>query len=253
MSWQSVARTSAARASPRRVGLMPTTAAPARAAPFSQKRYSATLGSRTPMWTAGRRRRGSGPGRPAAAPSTASRQLHGPSPSSTPGRSSSARAASRSATVVTAASHPGRRRTRERSRASTVAAPHRCHDPPQLRLEPARAVPPRRRPRRWPAPTARAPDQHARAPEGERLGGVGGPAYAAVDVDLGPPRHGVDDLAQHVGGGRRVVQLAGPVVGHDDRRRPGVHATGGVVGPLHALHHHGQACSVRPATPRRRR
>ena len=47
---QSVARMSAAKASPRRVGLMPTMAAPASAAPFSQKRYSGVLGSRTPMW-----------------------------------------------------------------------------------------------------------------------------------------------------------------------------------------------------------
>ena len=47
---QSVRRTSPARASPRRVGLMPTTTAPDSAAAPSQNRYSGTLPSSTPTW-----------------------------------------------------------------------------------------------------------------------------------------------------------------------------------------------------------
>ena len=55
ISWQSVWRMSAASSAPRRVGLMPTTAAPDNAAAPIQNRYSGVLSSSTPMWN--------GPGR----------------------------------------------------------------------------------------------------------------------------------------------------------------------------------------------
>ena len=153
MTAQSVARTSAARASPRRVGLMPTMAAPARAAPFSQKRYSAPLGRSTPMCglASPKRERARAP---RVAPScTASRQVQRASPSMHPG-----------AVVVGAgdqqvgdgrhgSAHPGVRRTRRgrwrrrwrRRRVPWCAA---------ARLRTSAAAPPRRRPRRWPGPTA---------------------------------------------------------------------------------------------------
>ncbi len=83
--------------------------------------------------------------------------------------------------------------------------------------------------------------------ERQGLDDVGGPAHAAVDVDLGPPGHGVDDLGQDVGGRRGVGQLAGAVVRDDDRGRPGVHAAHGVVGPLHALDDDGQG--AQPGQP----
>src|SRR5215211_264979 len=55
-SWQSVWRTSCASSTPRRVGLMPTTAAPANAAPAIQYRYSGTFSSSTPTWNGPSRR-----------------------------------------------------------------------------------------------------------------------------------------------------------------------------------------------------
>src|SRR5262245_17618049 len=55
-SWQSVCRTSCASSAPLRVGLMPTTAAPASAAPAIQYRYSGTFSSRTPTWNGPSRR-----------------------------------------------------------------------------------------------------------------------------------------------------------------------------------------------------
>ena len=55
-SWQSVWRTSCASSAPRRVGLMPTTAAPASAAPPIQYRYSGTFSSSTPTWNGPSRR-----------------------------------------------------------------------------------------------------------------------------------------------------------------------------------------------------
>ncbi len=99
-SWQSVKRMSRASSSPRRVGLIPTTVAPASAAAPSHRRYSGTLSSRTPMWN--------GPGRRsadarAAAPAALGHDL---APCSrwcrrngVPGRSSCSRAARSSATV----------------------------------------------------------------------------------------------------------------------------------------------------------
>ncbi len=195
---QSVARMSAARASPRRVGLMPTMAAPASAAPFSQKRYSAPLGRSTPTWglasPKSERARA-----PRVAPScTASRQVQRPSPSMTPVRSSSARATSMAATVVTGVPSPGpgapgcgrwRRWWRRRRDAWCGAARSRT----------SAAVLPRRRSHRWRAPTATvARPGWLLRPERQRLDHVGGAADAAVDVDLGLPVHGVDDLGQDV-------------------------------------------------------
>src|SRR5947209_1645466 len=99
ISWQSVCVMSRASSPPRRVGLMPTTVAPASAAPPSQKRYSGPFSSRTPMWK--------GPGRRSARATDARRALsattsahdHESSPNSRPRWSSSARSASSSATV----------------------------------------------------------------------------------------------------------------------------------------------------------
>ena len=145
-----------------------------------------------------------------------------------------------SATVVTASAHPGVRRTRSRSRASTVPAPQsamvRRSSASYQRSSPATPV----GSARGQGPQRRAPDQRRPGPERQRLHHVGGPAHAAVDVDLGPPGHGVDHLGQDVGRGRRVGELAGPVVGHHDGGRSGVDAAHGVVGPLHALDHDGQ-------------
>ena len=136
---------------------------------------------------------------------------------------------------------PGVRRTRVRSMSSTVAAPQRCHGAPQLRLVPAQQSRPRRRRRRWPAPTATgARPGSPCAPSASALTTSGARRSAAVDVDLGPPGDRVDDLGQDVGRGRRVGQLAGAVVGHHDGGRPGLDAAHGVVGPLHALDHDGQ-------------
>ena len=56
-SWQSVLVMSAASSAPRRVGLMPTTTAPTRAAPASRKMYSAVFSRRTPTWNGPSRRR----------------------------------------------------------------------------------------------------------------------------------------------------------------------------------------------------
>ncbi len=50
MSWQSAWATSRASSAPRRVGLMPTTVAPASAAPPRRKRYSGTFSRSTPTW-----------------------------------------------------------------------------------------------------------------------------------------------------------------------------------------------------------
>ena len=114
------------------------------------------------------------------------------------------------------------------------------HRPPQLGLVPAQQSRHPVGPAGGQGPQRRAPDQRRPRPECQRLDHVGGPAHAAVDVDLGPSGHGVDDLGQNVCGRRRIGQLAGPVVGDHDGRRPGLDAAHGVVGPLHALDHDGQ-------------
>ena len=57
MSWQSAWRMSRASSSPRRVGLIPTTVAPANAAPPRRKRYSGTFSRRTPTWNGPSRRK----------------------------------------------------------------------------------------------------------------------------------------------------------------------------------------------------
>ena len=90
---------SPASASPRRVGLIPTTTAPDRAAAASQKRYSGTLPSSTPTW--GGSSPPSDPSRAArsAPAATTSRQDQLRSPATSPGRSSALRARRRSATL----------------------------------------------------------------------------------------------------------------------------------------------------------
>ena len=179
--------------------------------------------------------------RPRVAPScTASRQVQRPSPSMTPVRSSSARAASMAATVVMAAPSPGSGapgcgRWRRPSPAPQRAMVRRSSDSYQRSSAATPSAPPVAS-----AHSDGRPISVALAPERQRLDHVGGAAHAAVDVDLGPPVDGVDDLGQDVGRGRRVGQLACPVVGHHDRGRPGVDAAHGVVGPLHALDHDGQ-------------
>lgn len=79
---------------PRRVGLMPATAARARAAALSQSEYSGVLSSRTPMCEPG----GSSSSR-SAAPAATSWCVSVRSPHHSPGRWSSHRAATSPATV----------------------------------------------------------------------------------------------------------------------------------------------------------
>ena len=123
--------------------------------------------------------------------------------------------------------HPGARRTRLRSMSATFRAPHRAMARPQLGLEPAQqrrdavGAAGGQRPQRGPA------HQHGSRAERERLHDVGSAPHAAVDVDLGPPGHRVDDLGEDVGRRRRVGQLAGAVVRDDDRRCPGLDAAHG--------------------------
>ena len=66
MSWQSAWAMSRASSAPRRVGLIPTTVAPASAAPPRRKRYSGTFSRSTPTWNGPglrRSRQHAGPGR----------------------------------------------------------------------------------------------------------------------------------------------------------------------------------------------
>ena len=63
ISWQSVWLMSRASSAPRRVGLMPTTAAPASPAPSNKKTNSGTFSSSTPTWN--------GPGRRSCTSSSA--------------------------------------------------------------------------------------------------------------------------------------------------------------------------------------
>ena len=86
-------------------------------------------------------------------------------------------------------------------------------------------------------PTDREPphvgtaDEHRVGAEHHRLGDVGTPADAAVDEHRHPTGHRIDHPAQRVGCGRRRVEVAATVVGHDHagdavRRRPGQPSSG---------------------------
>ena len=230
---------------------MPTMAAPASAAPLSQKRYSGPLGSSTPMWGA------ASPMSERASAPRAAPLLHclAPGPAARGVHDAGAVVLGTRSQHVSdgrhGSAHPGARRTRLRSMSATRPRAAQGHGPTQLSLEPAQQhgdalrAAGRQRPQRRPA------DQHGSCAEGEGFYDVGGAPDTSVDVDLGLPRHGVCDLGEDVGCRRRVGQLAGSVVRDHHGRRPGFHAAAGVVGALHALHDHGQR--AQPGEPGRRR
>ena len=102
MSWHAVCLMSRASSCPRRVGLIPTTVAPARAAPPRRKRYSGTFSRSTPTWNGPSRRSAVSMRARAADSATTWRQLHDSSSKRRPVWSSPARATRSSATVVIA-------------------------------------------------------------------------------------------------------------------------------------------------------
>mmetsp|Transcript_18684 Transcript_18684/g.32635 ORF Transcript_18684/g.32635 Transcript_18684/m.32635 type:complete len:603 (+) Transcript_18684:113-1921(+) len=88
------------------------------------------------------------------------------------------------------------------------------------------------------APEHRPPNEHGRAPQGQRLEGVGAAQHAAVHVDLAALVHGGHDLGHHLDGGQAGVQLARAVVGDPDAVHVRLAGHAGVLGRHHALHHH---------------
>ncbi len=85
------------------------------------------------------------------------------------------------------------------------------------------------------------PDQHGARTHRQRTQHVGAGPDAAVDVDLGAPGDGRDDLGQAARGRHGPVQLPTAVVGDDETGRPRRHGRLRVVGAKHALDHDGQS------------
>ena len=197
------------------------------------------------MWGSAAARTTTGPVRPAPPPRRRPpARSTVPTASRTPVRSSSARAATMAATVVTTdcrrAPSPesvARGRGRWRRPSPRRTAPWSAAAP--ISYQRSSAVTPSAPPVAS-AHSEGRPTRVARAPSANALTTSGDAAHAAVDVDLGPAGDRVDDLGQDVGRRRGVGQLARPVVRHDDGRRPGLDAPHRVVRPLHALRHDGE-------------
>ncbi len=83
------------------------------------------------------------------------------------------------------------------------------------------------------------PDHDGVGSYGQGLHDVAASSDTAVEHDRGCTTEGVDDVGEHPQGGRGPVELAAPVVRHDDGIAAGPDGATGVVGTEHTLHGQG--------------
>ena len=84
----------------------------------------------------------------------------------------------------------------------------------------------------------RPADEGALGAIGKRLEHVLAGADAAIEEDFGAVADDVDDLGQHADGGRRAVELAAAMIGHDHRIGTVIDGSDGIIGIEHALDDH---------------
>src|SRR6185437_5103535 len=87
------------------------------------------------------------------------------------------------------------------------------------------------------APQVGAADHHRPGPQRDRLDDVTAAADTPVEHDLDLVAYRRDDARQHADRGWGAVQVVAAVVGHRDRRYPGVSRPFGVVDPGNSLDH----------------